>query len=110
MEDYKHIFVAGLHKSGTTVLANLIKSNPCVSGFENTGFPQDEGQFLQSVFPTARRYGGQGQFGFHNEMHLTERSPLSTLENAHRLRSDWAKHWDMSNPYLLEKSPRKKAD
>lgn len=101
----KHIFIIGLHRSGTTLLADCLKQHPDVSGFENTGFPKDEGQFLQTVFPIAATYGGPGKFGFDNRTHLSESSLLLSAENNQKLHDEWNVHWDLTKEYLLEKSP-----
>jgi len=101
----KYIFVVGLHRSGTTLLADYLKQHPDISGFENTGFPMDEGQFLQTVFPLVKVYGGPGKFGFDKRSHLTEDTTLLTEENIHKLQNEWHSHWDMDKEYLLEKSP-----
>lgn len=101
----KYIFIVGLHRSGTTLLADYIKQHPDVSGFENTGFPMDEGQFLQTIFPIAKVYGGPGKFGFDDRSHLTKNSTLVTSENNQKLHDEWNAHWDLSKEFLLEKSP-----
>ena len=104
-ERYKFVFIAGLHKSGTTILVDSLKKHPDISGFSNTGVPKDEGQFLQSVFPPAMKFGGPGKFGFREEMHLTENSHLLTAENKEKIFQEWSQHWDITKPLLLEKSP-----
>lgn len=101
----KYIFVCGLHKSGTSLFAQMLASHPDVSSFSNTGFPQNEGQFLQSVYPIAREYGGPGRFGFHKEMQLTESSKLLTKDNILKLTNEWHSYWDVSKHVFLEKSP-----
>ena len=58
MEDHRFVFLAGLHRSGTTLLARLLAAHPEISGFSETGVPADEGQHLQGVYPAAREYGG----------------------------------------------------
>jgi hypothetical protein len=102
---HKFIFLCGLHKSGTSPLFRILREHPQISGFSGTGVPEDEGQHLQSVFPTAGAYGGPGRFGFATDAHITETSDLVTPANADKLFAEWSKHWDLSRPYLLEKSP-----
>jgi hypothetical protein len=99
------IFVAGLHRSGTTPLTRLLGMHPQVSCFRHTGVKEDEGQHLQDVYPSARAFGGAGRFAFAADAHLTESSPLATPTNAKLLFDSWAQHWDLSRRYLVEKSP-----
>ncbi len=103
----KFVFVAGLHRCGTTLLANLLAAHPDVSGFRKTGEKMDEGQYLQSVYPKPGAAGGDavGRLGFDRAAFLTERSSLATPENADRLFADWSHFWDLSKPVLIEKSP-----
>jgi N-acetyl-gamma-glutamylphosphate reductase len=61
MEGHKLVFLAGLHRSGTTLLARLLAAHPEVSGFAVTAVPADEGQHLQDVYPSASVYGGPGR-------------------------------------------------
>jgi Sulfotransferase family len=105
VEGHQLVFLGGLHRSGTTLLARLLAAHPSVSGFSGTGAPADEGQHLQSVYPPAKVYGGPGRFGFAPEAHLTEESPLATEASARRLFADWSGYWDLEKPVLLEKSP-----
>jgi Sulfotransferase family len=105
VEGHQFIFLGGLHRSGTTLLARLLASHPEISGFSGTGVPADEGQHLQSVYPAAKVYGGPGRFGFAPESHLTEASPLTSEESARKLFEEWSPHWDLSRRLLLEKSP-----
>lgn len=99
------VFVAGLHRSGTSPLARLLAGHPEVSGFSDTGEQEDEGQHLQHVYPRARERGGAGRFAFARAAHLTEGSPLASPDNAQRLLAAWIPHWDLSRPVLVEKSP-----
>jgi hypothetical protein len=99
------VFIAGLHRSGTTPLARILATHPEISGFAGTGVKEDEGQHLQDVYPAARQYGGAGRFAFDERSHLTERSPLATAENAQRMLDQWSAHWDLDRRLLLEKSP-----
>jgi len=104
-DGHKFIFLCGLHRSGTSPLFRILREHPEISGFRDTGVPEDEGQHLQTVFPAAKSYGGPGRFGFAQEAHLTEKSALVTSENQQRLIAEWSKHWDLGKPCLLEKSP-----
>jgi hypothetical protein len=105
MQGHRFVFLAGLHRSGTTLLARLLAAHPEISGFSDTGAPADEGQHLQTVYPSDHEHGRPGRFGFAPEMHLTEASPLVSDENALRLFEEWSPHWDLSCRFLLEKSP-----
>lgn len=105
MQEHQLVFLAGLHRSGTTLLARLLAAHPQISGFSGTGEPADEGQHLQTVYPPAEVYGGPGRFGFVPEAHLTESDPRVSEESARTLWEEWSPHWDLSRPLLLEKSP-----
>ncbi|RMF06475.1 MAG: sulfotransferase [Candidatus Neomarinimicrobiota bacterium] len=102
---HKFVFIGGLHRSGTSLFFKSLKTHPDISGFSNTGVDEDEGQFLQSVYPIAKRYGGPGKFGFAEDMHLTEKSPLVSAENRTKLFQEWSKWWNLNKPVLVEKSP-----
>lgn len=102
---HKYVFVCGLGRSGTSVLGrNIARLEDC-SGFKNTGVLEDEGQFLQQVYPTDTSYGGAGTFGFDPRAHLTEASHIATPENALRLRRSWEPYWDTSKTVRVEKTP-----
>lgn len=101
----RHIFVCGLHRSGTSLITKYLSDHPLVSGFRNTGVIEDEGQFLQTVIPLEIEFGGVGRFGFDPRAHMTETSPLNTDDNARRLISEWHSHWDVTKPVLVEKTP-----
>lgn len=104
MENHKFVFIGGLHRSGTTILFRTLREHPQVSGFRDTDSPKDEGQHLQSVYESARPYGGAGLFGFHEAVYLDETSPLVTEENRQKLFQEWQPYWDLSKPVLIEKS------
>ncbi|HWC63629.1 MAG TPA: sulfotransferase [Rhizomicrobium sp.] len=101
----RHAFVCGLHRSGTSLITRSLARHQDISGFANTGAIEDEGQFLQSVMPLEKEYGGVGRFGFDPRAHLTETSPLNTPGNGKKLLAEWSRHWDMSKPVLIEKTP-----
>jgi hypothetical protein len=103
--NYKYVFVCGLQRSGTSMLGrNVARLKDC-TGFKNTGVLQDEGQYLQDVYPSDQAYGGTGRYGFDPRAHLTETSDLLTPENIARLRASWHAHWDNSKTICVEKTP-----
>ncbi len=103
--EHQLVFVAGLHRSGTTPLARCLAAHPRASGFADTGVPADEGQHLQDVYPQDISYGGPGLFGYHEPGHLTEDSELVSAAHAARLFEQWSMYWDLDCPVLIEKSP-----
>lgn len=105
VDDPTFVFVGGLHRSGTSLLARCLADHADASGFSQTAAEEDEGQHLQSVYPTAERFGGPGRFGFASAMHLTELSPLATERSRRRLLEEWGKHWRGDRRFLIEKSP-----
>jgi hypothetical protein len=101
----KYVFVCGLPRSGTSVLGRNIARMENCTGFRNTGVIEDEGRFLQNVYPTEDVCGGPGRFGFDPRAHLTETSALLTPENAAKLRASWHASWDNSKAIFVEKTP-----
>jgi hypothetical protein len=101
----RYVFVCGLHRSGTSLLGRNIARLENCTAFMDTGATEDEGQFLQNVYPTSKVYGGAGRFGFDPRAHLTETSPLRTPENALKLRQSWERYWDRSKAICVEKTP-----
>jgi sulfotransferase family protein len=104
-DNCKYVFVCGLQRSGTSVLArNIARLENCTS-FKNTGVFQDEGQYLQDVYPADNEYGSTGKFGFDPRAHLTETSALLTPANIAKLRRSWHSHWDKDKSICVEKTP-----
>jgi hypothetical protein len=101
----KYVFVCGMPRTGTSVLGRNIARLENCTGLKNTGQLEDEGQFLQDVYPLAGRCGGDGRFGFDPRMHLTETSDLLTAENLARLRGSWDQFWDKNKTIRVEKTP-----
>jgi len=103
MDERLLVFIAGLHKSGTTMLYEWLMEHADVSGFRNTGVPRDEGQHLQTVYASAQDFGGPGRFGFDPQVHLTEAQ--ASPEKAEELLVQWSAYWDLGKKVLVEKSP-----
>jgi sulfotransferase family protein len=102
---FRYVFICGLHRSGTSLLGRNVARLENCTGFKDTGVIEDEGQFLQDVYPTAKVYGGAGKFGFDPRAHLTETSPLLIPENALKLRQSWERYWDQTKAIRVEKTP-----
>jgi hypothetical protein len=105
MDRQQIIFIGGLHRSGTSLIHAVLRSHPDISGFTNTGVPEDEGQHLQTVYLPAKAFGGPGRFGFDRGSFMDDRHPLATEHNAAKLFQQWSRYWDQERPYLIEKSP-----
>lgn len=105
MLDRKFIFLAGLHRSGTSLLHRILRNHPSISGFSDTGVPEDEGQHLQSVYEPAIAFGGPGKFVFDKRSYMNESHPLATNESAAAIFEQWSSFFDLSCDYLIEKSP-----
>ena len=73
----RHVFIAGLHRSGTSLLFRILRRHKSISGFEITGGAEreHEGQHLQAVYPTDQDLGGPGYFGFNEAAHGPESHP-----------------------------------
>ena len=101
----KYVFVGGSPRSGTSLLGrNIARLEDC-TGLKNTGVFEDEGQFLQDVYPVASEYGGSSRCGFDPRMHRTESSELLTPENVARLKASWDAYWDNTKNTFVEKTP-----
>ena len=101
----RFLFIGGLHRSGTSIVHRLLCEHPQMSGFANTGVPEDEGQYLQSLFPIGRAFGGPGRFAFHPGASLDDLAATWTAEQTETLLREWGAYYDLSKPVLLEKSP-----
>jgi hypothetical protein len=100
-----HLFICGLHRSGTSALHDVLKMHHLMTGFSGTGKPKDEGQHLQSVMGVDGDYGGPGAFCFHDGARLTENDVAAYRERLPDLVSSWERLWAPDRPIRIEKSP-----
>lgn len=109
----RFVFVGGLQRSGTTLLGRLLAQHPDMSGLVGTGTAEDEGQFVQNVYPDDHRMGAvrgsRGQavaWGYHQEAHLTERDLIRYPDAGQRLVQAWEPYLESpAASVVVEKSP-----
>nr|WP_281277778.1 sulfotransferase [Myceligenerans xiligouense] len=94
--------MGGMHRSGTTLVADLISRNSVASGLSGTGVPMDEGEHIQDVY--VRAWHRTDDWAFDSRLHVTEND--ITPDAAMRLWMSWSPYWDLSKRLLVEKSPR----
>lgn len=99
------VFVCGLHRSGTSLLEHHLTARYQV-GRLRAKVPENEGQFLQDVFPLEQPYGGPGHFAFYPQMAWgpVEDPALAETLRA-RILATWAPWIDRGTEVLVEKSP-----
>jgi sulfotransferase family protein len=105
VDDHRFVFVCGLQRSGTTMLYRYLDEHSLVSALSGTPRATNEGQYVQSVYPSDVYHSKGGRFAFRPGARLTEESPLVTPENRRKLFDEWSQYWDLTAPVLMEKSP-----
>jgi hypothetical protein len=101
----RYIFVGGLHRSGTTLIADLIASADGVGAIAGAPVPEQEGVYLQGAIPHDARSGIPGSFAFDPAAHLTEDSSYNRLEVARRMAAEWDPWFPPDAKLRVEKSP-----
>lgn len=104
MQDYRYVFVGGLHRSGTSLVARLIGALPGVAAIEGAPVPENEGVYLQGAIPHTARHGAPMQFATDPAQHHIEGSRYDRLETRLRLEADWAPYFGPGR-WRVEKSP-----
>jgi len=98
------LFIGGVHKSGTTLLKQIVSTSGDVSVFEGTGVPCNEGQYLQNrIKPDI--YLGELLFGFSEEAYLTEDDSHLLGGVGEDIMRDWQGYWNHKKRIWVEKSP-----
>lgn len=100
----RHVFIAGLHRSGTTLVEHLVQAT-CAVSVLRADVPENEGQHLQDVVPAAIQLGGPGRFAFAPQMHTAPVDGAEADRQRDRLLACWTPWVDGDAPVLLEKSP-----
>lgn len=99
------VFIGGVHRSGTSPLHRLLRRHASISGFEDTGVIQDEGQHLQSVIPPDNSSGGPGHFAYDAVSQMDGSAISNPREVRYQLLQEWGPLWNLDKPVLIEKSP-----
>lgn len=101
----RFVFVAGLHRTGTTILARMIGLHPQVSAISASPTPENEGCYLQGAIPHTALHGRPGHYATAPDEHYTETSVYNTQETKGRLLADWRPWFAPEKPWWIEKSP-----
>lgn len=101
----RYIFVGGLHRSGTTLVADLIGAADGVGAIQGAPVPEQEGVYLQGAIPHDALSGIPGRFAFDPAAHLTEASSFNRLDVARRIAAEWEPWFPADTPLRVEKSP-----
>lgn len=101
----RFLFIGGLHRSGTTLIARGIEAHPDVRGLSHAPVPEGEGVFLQGAIPHDACAGVPGRFAEDPASHMIERGPFDTAATRDRLRSDWDLWYPPGGAWRVEKSP-----
>lgn len=102
---HRYVFVCGLHRTGTSLVARLLGQHPSVASISGAPVPENEGCYLQGAIPHTARHGIPGHFATDPEQHLTESHPLNSLDTKERLEREWGDWFDPDLPWRVEKSP-----
>ncbi|MWV27112.1 sulfotransferase family protein [Aurantiacibacter rhizosphaerae] len=101
----RFVFIAGLHRTGTSLLSRILAAHPHVSAIEGSPVPENEGCYLQGAIAHTALHGQPGQFATDPDQHHTELSAYNTLETRMRLLADWEPWFAQDKPWWIEKSP-----
>ncbi len=101
----RYLFVGGLHRTGTSLIARLLADHPEIDAITDAPVPENEGVFLQGAIPHTARHGVPGHFATDPAQHLVEQSRYDSLETRRRLEHDWDPWFSEGGSWRVEKSP-----
>ena len=101
---HRYLFVGGLHRSGTSLIARMVAGLPGVAAITEAPVPECEGAYLQGGIPHDALSGRPMHFATDPAQHMTEAHPLNRLETRLRIEADWAP-WFGPGAWRVEKSP-----
>ncbi len=86
---HRYIFVGGLHRTGTSLVAGMIGDLPSVAAIRAAPVPENEGVYLQGAIPHTARHGQPGAFALDPAQHHIEGGRYDTLAVRDRIEADW---------------------
>ncbi len=98
------VFICGLHRSGTTLLEHYLASHFELSILRAT-VPENEGQHIQTVYSTAKSFGGPGRFAFNPALGAELEALGTDPALGTQILDQWKPFVVGNAPALLEKSP-----
>lgn len=101
---HRYVFVAGLHRSGTSLIARLIARLPGIAAIKDAPVPENEGVYLKGAIPHTARQRVPMHFATDPAQYLVEGCAWDRLEVRQRLEADWAPWFDPGS-WRVEKSP-----
>ena len=101
----RFVFVGGLHRTGTSLVARLIARHPAISSITDAPVPENEGVYLQGAIPHTARDGVPGHYATDPAQHLIEGCRFDTLAVRDRLLADWTPWFAPGARWWLDKSP-----
>ncbi|EIE50977.1 nodulation protein NoeE [Salipiger aestuarii] len=104
MLSHRYVFVGGLHRSGTSLVARLIAGLPGVAAITDAPVPENEGVYLQGAIAHTALHGAPMRFATDPGQHHAEDSACNRLETRQRIEADWAPHFGPGH-WRVEKSP-----
>ncbi len=111
----RYIFVAGLHRTGTSLLGQMLGQHKQIAPITGAPVPENEGCFLQGAIPHTAHHGIPGHYATDPAQHLIEGCPFDTLATRQRMEADWQQWFEDTDDrqtdqrgldqWRLEKSP-----
>ncbi len=102
---HRYVFVTGLHRTGTSLLARMIASHPEISGISGAPVPENEGCYLQGAIPHTAQDGIPGVFATDPSQRMDERHPLNNWATKQRYDAELDPWFDPGGAWRIEKSP-----
>ncbi|MFB0612523.1 sulfotransferase family protein [Aurantiacibacter poecillastricola] len=101
----RYVFICGLHRTGTSLLARMLAAHPEIDAISDAPVPENEGAYLQGAIPHTARHGIAGHYATDPAQHYVEGDRLDTLATRERMERDWDPWFTGVGSWRVEKSP-----